>query len=74
MEKIFANTLDKTELSGIIDNALQYIAELCKGSTTVSESVCRGSNPCSAAKKPPFLGTGAFSFKTIPANRTVKSR
>lgn len=27
------------------------IAELCKGSTTVSESVCRGSNPCSAAKK-----------------------
>ncbi len=29
----------------------EYIAELCKGSTTVSDSVCLGSNPSSAAKK-----------------------
>ncbi len=28
------------------------IAELCKGSTTDSDSVCLGSNPSSAAKKP----------------------
>ena len=28
------------------------IAELCKGSTADSDSVCEGSNPSSAAKKP----------------------
>lgn len=26
-------------------------AELCNGSTAVSDTVCQGSNPCSAAKK-----------------------
>ena len=29
---------------------LQYIAGLCKGSTTDSDSVCLGSNPSPAAK------------------------
>ena len=28
-----------------------YIAELCKGSTADSDSVCLGSNPSSAARK-----------------------
>ena len=31
---------------------LQYIAGLCKGSTTDSDSVCLGSNPSPAATKP----------------------
>ena len=30
---------------------LQYIAGLCKGSTTDSDSVCLGSNPSPAAKR-----------------------
>ena len=30
---------------------VQYLAELCKGSTADSDSVCLGSNPSSAAKK-----------------------
>ena len=30
---------------------VEHIAELCKGSTTDSDSVCWGSNPYSAAKK-----------------------
>ena len=29
----------------------QDIAELCKGSTSDSDSLCEGSNPSSAAKK-----------------------
>lgn len=29
---------------------LEYIAELCKGSTSDSDSLCSGSNPDSAAK------------------------
>ena len=35
-------------------------AELCKGSTTDSDSVCEGSNPSSAAR---FAPTGAFVFE-----------
>ncbi len=39
---------------GIIILAVSNItdAELCKGSTTDSDSVCEGSNPSSAAKAP----------------------
>jgi hypothetical protein len=37
------------------------IAELCKGSTTDSDSVCEGSNPSSATKHGPMLG--AFFFE-----------
>ena len=41
------NFLDKGQKAGIIAIAL---AELCKGSTPDSDSVCEGSNPSSAAK------------------------
>ena len=45
------------------------IAELCKGSTTDSDSVCLGSNPSSAARKEkPFVNsTKGFFF----SNKTV---
>ena len=43
------------------------IAELCKGSTADSDSVCLGSNPSSAAiKNAPLKSRGAFF---ITANR-----
>ena len=42
--------LDKYRECGIIIPVMN-IAELCKGSTTVSDSVCLGSNPSSAAIK-----------------------
>ena len=45
---------------GIINNVA--IAELCKGSTTDSDSVCLGSNPSSAAKKPYTDWCMAFLF------------
>ena len=34
---------------------MEHLAELCKGSTTDSDSVCEGSNPSSAAIKPDTL-------------------
>ena len=52
--KIFVKTLDKCEFWGIISpacNSEHNFAELCKGSTRVSESLCLGSIPSSAAKK-----------------------
>ena len=44
-----------------------FVAELCKGSTADSDSVCLGSNPSSAAKSDPEvirgrLFTNKFSF------------
>ena len=39
---------------------LFYIAGLCKGSTTDSDSVCEGSNPSPAAKKYTVLMGGIF--------------
>ena len=54
----FMKKLDKRTLFDIIIFAasLQSIAELCKGSTTDSDSVCLGSNPSSAAISPVFPG------------------
>ena len=41
------------------------IAELCKGSTADSDSVCLGSNPSSATKKPlTALVVGGFFCKS----------
>ena len=45
---------------GIICNVV--IAELCKGSTTDSDSVCLGSNPSSAAKNLPEKIRKVFIF------------
>ena len=44
---------------------LLIIAELCKGSTIDSDSICLGSNPSSAAKvlKTKVFGTFYFSFE-----------
>ena len=38
------------------------IAELCKGSTADSDSVCEGSNPSPAAKQKPWNCTGSRAF------------
>ena len=46
-------SLDKLEKMDIMVKVFcgaQNIAELCKGSTADSDSVCEGSNPSSAAK------------------------
>ncbi len=43
--------LDKSRKYAIIYSVPFNIAELCKGSTAVSDSACLGSNPSSAAKK-----------------------
>ena len=54
MSKTFVKTIDKCEIWGIINpacNSERNFAELCKGSTRVSESLCLGSIPSSAAKK-----------------------
>ena len=53
------NFLDKGQKAGIIAIAL---AELCKGSTPDSDSVCEGSNPSSAAIK-----NVGFVYQTNPA-------
>ena len=46
----------------------RQIAELCKGSTADSDSVCEGSNPSPAAKKPLVsYETGGFLLKTSKA-------
>ena len=39
-------------------NRIVSNAELCKGSTADSDSVCLGSNPSSAANKKPLLSYG----------------
>ena len=46
------------------------IAELCKGSTTDSDSVCLGSNPSSAAKRKTPPKGGVFSFRKSNRIRT----
>ncbi len=46
--------LDFLSFWGIINSVVN--AELCKGSTADSDSVCLGSNPSSAAKAPSHLG------------------
>ena len=54
MSKTFVKTIDKCEIWGIINpacNSERNFAELCKGSTRVSESLCLGSIPSSAAIK-----------------------
>ena len=40
----------------------RQIAELCKGSTADSDSVCEGSNPSPAAKARASYDARAFSF------------
>ena len=50
--------LDISDLSVIISNV---DAELCKGSTADSDSVCLGSNPSSAATSLEFI-FGAYIF------------
>ncbi len=42
--------------------SVKAIAELCKGSTADSDSVCLGSNPSSAAKEKRPSFDGLFSF------------
>ena len=37
-----------------------FVAELCKGSTSDSDSLCLGSNPSSAAKKRLSLASAFF--------------
>lgn len=61
-EKSVLYTLDKSPKSGIMVNAFSHIAELCNGSTTVSDSVCLGSNPSSAAKTRWFRSFGSIGF------------
>ena len=53
-----AKGIDKFLVFGIITLAVSNIfdAELCKGSTTDSDSVCEGSNPSSAAMASKHLG------------------
>ena len=51
--KKIAGRVDKFAGFGIMNLAVSInCAELCKGSTTDSDSVCEGSNPSSAAKGP----------------------
>ena len=46
-----------------LDKTKYYLAELCKGSTADSDSVCLGSNPSSAAKeKTTIIRWSFFSF------------
>ena len=40
-------------------------AELCKGSTADSDSVCLGSNPSSAATKPRIFYSGLVFFRGV---------
>ena len=57
--KIF---LDISDLSDIINNV---DAELCKGSTADSDSVCLGSNPSSAATKASNFYSGLVFFRGV---------
>ena len=43
---------------------MNTIAELCKGSTADSDSVCLGSNPSSAAKKGAVSNANFRAFET----------
>ena len=45
-------TVDKQEKTCIIVFVRRNTAGLCKGSTADSDSVCEGSNPSPAAKRP----------------------
>ena len=64
----------------------RQIAELCKGSTADSDSVCEGSNPSSAAKKPvigfnhrlfsnfsPFINSSHLAWRTSRAQLLHKT-
>ena len=51
----------KIEYNNPVRKSERSIAELCKGSTRVSESLCLGSIPSSAAKQRPPKGV-AFLF------------
>ena len=51
------NPLDKSKFLAII---IKVDAELCKGSTADSDSVCLGSNPSSAANGPDTIGAVFF--------------
>ncbi len=42
-----------------------FVAELCKGSTADSDSVCLGSNPSSAARSDPEEIRGRLFTETI---------
>ena len=57
----YKKRLDNFKISVIIISVVKNIAELCKGSTADSDSVCLGSNPSSAAKKKHFP-KGSVSF------------
>ena len=54
--------LDILELSVIMNNV---DAELCKGSTADSDSVCLGSNPSSAANKASNENSGLVFFRGV---------
>ena len=54
--------LDISDLSVIISNV---DAELCKGSTADSDSVCLGSNPSSAATSLEFFNSGLQFFRGV---------
>ena len=54
--------LDISDLSDIISNV---DAELCKGSTADSDSVCLGSNPSSAATKASNFYSGLVFFRGV---------
>ena len=47
-------------------------AELCKGSTADSDSVCLGSNPSSAAKNPVHVSGRDFTFYFLPLHSYLK--
>ena len=61
--------LTKYFLCDKINNVQNWIAELCKGSTADSDSVCWGSNPYSAAKENRPSSDGLFSFFWQPNSR-----
>ena len=60
------NFLDKGQKAGIIAIAL---AELCKGSTPDSDSVCEGSNPSSAAKNTKHPSGASYFYAYRDSNR-----
>ena len=60
------NFLDKGQKAGIIAIAL---AELCKGSTPDSDSVCEGSNPSSAAKNTERPTGASYFYAYSDSNR-----
>ena len=69
-KKLFCERIKIKKINIIVDKTVFWcynhheknIAELCKGSTADSDSVCEGSNPSSAAKSPSHKAWSFFFF------------